>query len=139
MPTRHLFRLRIALVFGLLAGFGLAGVTPPVEALCPAPARVLPARCCGDEAPPRCPSCPSESRSSCPAPAPSRARTSALLEALLPGGTAPEARETRLAETTTAAPEEAPAAPERLAAAARRFAVTEASPPPRLLACTFRN
>lgn len=63
----------------------------------------------------------------------------AILEALLPGSAAPEAREAGPAETTTAAPGEAPAAPARTAAASRRDAVTAASPPPRLLACTFRN
>lgn len=139
MPTRHPFRIRFALVFGLLAGLGLAGATPPVEALCPAPAAAMPARCCADEAPPRCPSCPSESRSSCPSPAPSRTRSSAALEALLPGSAAPEAREARPSETATAAPEEAIAALVRTDTASRRDAVTAASPPPRLLACTFRN
>ena len=139
MPTRHLFRLRAVLVLGLLAGLGLAGVAPPVEAFCPAPAPAMPARCCADEAPPRCPSCPSEGRSSCPAPAPSRARNAAALEALLPGSASPEERQDRPSGTTTAAPDEAPAAPSRSVEAARRDAVTAASPPLRLLACTFRN
>ncbi|MFN7988578.1 MAG: hypothetical protein U0529_13965 [Thermoanaerobaculia bacterium] len=134
---RHLRRLRASLVLGLLAALGHATVAPPVEALCPTPAAAMPERCCGDEAPPRCPSCPSESRSSCPAP--SRGRTLVSPEALPPGDSAPVSPDARAGATTTAAAETAPAAPARSSAAARRAAVTGASPPVRLLACTFRN
>jgi hypothetical protein len=62
-----------------------------------------------------------------------------VLGALPPGGKDFAARETRVEETTTAGREEAPAAPARVAADSLRVAVREASPPPRLLACAFRN
>lgn len=115
------------------------GAARTVEAICPAPAAAMPAGCCGENAPPRCPACPAESRSSCPAPSPSGARTCFSPAALPPGETVQETRNGRTAESASLSSETARSAPARSATAARRAAVTGASPPARLLACTFRN
>ena len=138
MPTRHFRRLRLALVPGLLAGLLQGFAAPPVVAAC-APAPAVPARCCAETAPPACPSCPSDSRPSCPKPLPSRARVCLAPDALLPGDPSAEMRDGVPGETSSAAPGKAPAAAARSTVYARRAAVTAASPPPRLLACTFRN
>lgn len=139
MPTRHARPNRAVLALGLLAALLQAGVSAPVEAICPAPVAAVPSGCCPETAPPRCPSCPSESRPSCPAPQPARTRSCCSPAALPPGETVPEPREARAGDSTRSAPETTAAVPEQSANRARRAAVTAASPPPRLLSCTFRN
>ena len=139
MRFRHAVSARLFVALALVAGMLPVGAARTVETVCPTPVAAMPTGCCGESAPPRCPSCPSESRPSCPTSQPSRARTCCSLAALPPGETVPETRQAREGDSATASSETAPTAPARSANAARRAAVTAASPPPRLLACTFRN
>ena len=139
MRHRHAVSARLLVALVLVAGMLPLGVARTVEANCPAPAAAMPAGCCGENAPPRCPSCPAESRSSCPTPAPPGARSCFSPEALPPGESVQEAHGARTDESASHASETAVPAPARSATAARRAVVTGTSPPPRLLACTFRN
>lgn len=135
---RHAVSARFLVALALVAGMLPVSAARTVEAICPAPAAAIPAGCC-PEAPPACPSCPSESRSSCPAPSPAGARTCFSPAALPPGEAVQEARDARTGESASPSSETAASAPARFATAARRAAVIGSSPPPRLLACTFRN
>ena len=126
--------LALVLVTGLLP----LVATSPVEAICAAPATAMPAGCCPQSAPPACPACPREGRSPAPA-APSRPATCCSLAALPPGEVTPESRDSRSGESTTSAPETVQPGPARAVSAVRLTAISEASPPLRLLACTFRN
>ncbi|HYN42059.1 MAG TPA: hypothetical protein VE129_09800, partial [Thermoanaerobaculia bacterium] len=90
MRLRHAVSARLFVALALVAGMLPVGAARTVEAICPAPAAAMPAGCCGDNAPPRCPSCPSESRPSCPSPSPSGARSCFSPSALPPGETVQE-------------------------------------------------
>gem|GEM_PF-3048552 len=137
MPLRHAFQMRSLLALALVTGLLPLVATSPVEAICATPA-AMPAGCCPQSAPPACPACPREGRSPAPA-APSRTATCCSLAALPPGEVTPETRESRSGASTTSVPETVQPGPARSASAARLTAVREASPPSRLLACTFRN
>ena len=139
MRPRHAVSARLFVAIALVAGMLPVGAARTVEAICPAPAATMPAGCCGESAPPRCPSCPAESRSSCPTPSPSGARTCFSPAALPPGETVQETRDARSDESASRSSEAGASGPARSATAARRAAVIGTSPPPRLLACTFRT
>ncbi|MBK6406151.1 MAG: hypothetical protein IPF66_14560 [Holophagales bacterium] len=138
MPLRHAFQMRSLFALVLVTGLLPLVATSRVEAICAAPAAAMPAGCCPQSAPPACPACPREGRSPAPA-APSRTATCCALAALPPGEASPESRDSRSPESTTSALETVEAGPARAVSAVRLTAVREASPPPRLLACTFRN
>lgn len=138
MPTRHRRRLRAFLALGLMAGLLPLVVTSPAEAICLAPEAAMPESCCPESAPPACPACPAEGRSSCPT-QPARARTSCSLAVLPPGGAQDEVREGRIGEPDSPGARNASPSAARSRAKVRRDVVLGASPPVRLLACTFRN
>ncbi len=124
----------LALGLGLLA----AGLSPQVEEICPAPMAAMPMDCCEESAPPACPTCPSEGRSSCPA-QPAPARTSASFAALPPGSDQEEPRDFRKGEPDASTALTTTPSSTRSQVQRRRDLVLGASPPVQLLACTFRN
>ncbi|HPA53167.1 MAG TPA: hypothetical protein PLP50_16365 [Thermoanaerobaculia bacterium] len=124
----------LALAVSLLPFTLPAGPAAPCPASVPSPA----SGCCPSSAPPACPACPTEGRPSAPT-APKRAaaccspaavlpRASRLIEAEAPSARADGLVRVRSSRSTA-----------RAEADARRSSVVAASPPPRLLACTFRN
>lgn len=104
----------------------------------PSPASPVPSGCCPSSAPPTCPACPSEGRPSAPA-APKRAGTCCSPAALLPGAASLLEQEARSRRASGPDCVRTSRATVRAEADARRSFVAAASPPPRLLACTFRN
>lgn len=139
MRATHATRARLFMALTLVAGLFPVGGSKPVEAICPLPPAAMPTGCCREAVPPACPSCPSESRSSCPTRQPSGASSHGTVAALPPDDPTRETRESVSGETATAAPPTAAAAPVRSRAISRRTTVTGVSPPARLLNCISRT
>jgi hypothetical protein len=123
--------LTFALAIGLLSAVGTASL----RSAC-AESEAPEGGCCPRSAP-ACPSCPREGRSSCPG-APSSPAACRSSEALLRGSSL-EPREVPVerANQKTGGQELANASPVIGASEALRAIVLSASPPARILACTF--
>lgn len=109
-----------------------------VRGAAPSPASPPPSGCCPSSGPPTCPACPSEGRSSAPT-APKRTGTCCSPAALLPDAASLREQEARSRRAEGADGFRTSRAFARAAADDLRSSVVAASPPPRLLACSFRN
>ena len=109
-----------------------------VRGAAPAPPSRAPSGCCPSSAPPACPACPSEGRPSAPV-APKRAGACCSPAALLPGAASLQAQPARPRRDESSVRFRSSLSGARAATGDRRSSVAAASPPTRLLACTFRN
>src|SRR5512140_3995039 len=123
--------LTFALAIGLLSAVG----TAPLRSACAE--SEAPERGCCPRSAPTCPACPKEGRSSCPG-TPSSPTGCRSSEALLRGSSLePRERPGELAVSKTGGPNLAVASRLTRASKVLRTVAVSASPPARLLACTF--